>query len=366
MSKKTPVFYIFHGENQFELRAELRAMRARMAEADGMGDLNISTFDGATASVAEVISTAQMMPFLADRRLVIVEGMLTHLAPKAKRGKGKAATEPEDEGEDKPTGSALKALQEALSTLPETARLVFAEPNILRATHPILKFAEKADSRGLVKVFAVKHDKYSRPDRPKWDSTWLAGWITKRVESYGSTIERRAVAILAQQVGQDLYALDNECAKLAAYVGTSRPITEKDIAALTQYLPEASIFDITDALGKGDAKTALTLMHRSIERFGESPLGILAMINRQFRLLIQVREAVDDPRLEAALRNAEDFKSTPDFVLKKLREQAQRFPLAELERIYRHLLDVDYGIKTGRITDVLALDLLAAGLAIRA
>ena len=366
MSKKTPVFYIFHGDNQFELRAELRAVRARMAEADGTGDLNISTFDGTTASVAEIIGTAQMMPFLADRRLVIVESMLTHLAPKAKRSKGKGdaeATRQSDEQQSAAAQAALESLLKALPTLPDTARLIFAEPSTLRETHPILKFAKKEDSRGLVRLFAVKLDPKSRSDRPKWDSAWLSAWIVKRLEQYGGSIERRAISILIQQVGQDLYALDNECAKLATYVGGSRPITERDIAALTQYVPESSIFEIVEALGKGDSKTALTLMHRSIERFGESPLGILAMINRQFRQLILVREALDDPSCEAMLRQAEEFKALPEFVLNKLREQARRFPMSELERIYRHLLEVDYNIKVGKVADVLALDLLASGLA---
>jgi len=366
VSKRTPVFYIFHGDNQFELRAELRAVRARMAEADGTGDLNISTFDGTTASVAEVIGTAQMMPFLADRRLVIVESMLTHLAPKAKRVKGRSdaeAARQSDEQQSAAAQAALESLLKALPTLPDTARLIFAEPSTLRETHPILKFAKKEDSRGLVRLFAVKLDPKSRSDRPKWDSAWLSAWIVKRLEQYGGSIERRAISILIQQVGQDLYALDNECAKLATYVGGSRPITERDIAALTQYVPESSIFEIVEALGKGDSKTALTLMHRSIERFGESPLGILAMINRQFRQLILVREALDDPSCEAALRQAEEFKALPEFVLNKLREQARRFPMSELERIYRHLLEVDYNIKVGKVADVLALDLLASGLA---
>ncbi|MDW8298276.1 MAG: DNA polymerase III subunit delta [Anaerolineae bacterium] len=364
MSKKTPVFYIFHGDNQFELRAELRAVRARMAEADGTGDLNISIFDGTTTSVAEVISTAQMLPFLSDRRLVIVEGMLTYLAPQPKRGKGKVAeTESAKAPEERQNAAALNALLAALPTLPDTARLIFAEPTTLRDSHPVLKFAKQDDSRGLVKLFAVKLDPKSRVDRPKWDSAWLNAWIAKRVEHYGATIERRAITILAQQVGQDLYALDNECAKLATYVGNSRPITEKDIAALTQYVPEANIFDIVEALGKGDSRTALLLMHRSVERFGESPLGILTMINRQFRLLIQVREALDDPRCEAELRQTEDFRNLPEYAIDRLREQARRFPLRELERIYRHLLEVDYSIKTGKVSDVLALDLLASGLA---
>jgi DNA polymerase III delta subunit len=43
-------------------------------------------------------------------------------------------------------------------------------------------------------------------------------------------------------------------------------------------------------------------------------------------------------------------------------EQARRFTLQQLEAIYRNLLETDFAIKMGRVSDALALDLLVAGL----
>jgi len=52
-----------------------------------------------------------------------------------------------------------------------------------------------------------------------------------------------------------------------------------------------------------------------------------------------------------------------DFVATKIMAQAQRFTLEQLETIYRHLLDLDYSLKTSRINGDLALDMLVASVA---
>ena len=84
------------------------------------------------------------------------------------------------------------------------------------------------------------------------------------------------------------------------------------------------------------------------------------MIVRQFRLLIQVKELQEDTLPPDAI--ARQLGLHP-FVAKKIGEQSRNFSLAQLETIYRRLLDIDVEIKTGQTSDVLALDLLVAGLA---
>jgi DNA polymerase III, delta subunit. len=49
------------------------------------------------------------------------------------------------------------------------------------------------------------------------------------------------------------------------------------------------------------------------------------------------------------------------FVARKLHAQSANFTFAQLERIYRYLLDLDLAIKTGDVTPEAALDLLVAG-----
>ena len=100
-------------------------------------------------------------------------------------------------------------------------------------------------------------------------------------------------------------------------------------------------------------------LHRLLDR-GENLLGLLAMIVRQFRLLIQVKELQE--KSAPAPEMAKTLGQHP-FVIEKIGQQARNFSMAQLERIYTHLLDLDVGIKTGEVGDVLALDLLVAELA---
>jgi DNA polymerase III delta subunit len=48
------------------------------------------------------------------------------------------------------------------------------------------------------------------------------------------------------------------------------------------------------------------------------------------------------------------------FVAGKLYQQSQQFSLPQLEQIYRHLLDVDVQVKTGRNDLITALNLFVA------
>jgi DNA polymerase-3 subunit delta len=121
----------------------------------------------------------------------------------------------------------------------------------------------------------------------------------------------------------------------------------------------SNIFDMVDALGHRDGQKASRELHHLLDQ-GDNPLGLLAMIVRQFRLLIQVKELSEQSLPPDAI--AKELKLHP-FVVKKIGEQARNFSLPQLETIYRRLLDIDIEIKTGQTSDVLALDLLVAGLA---
>src|SRR5258708_30699327 len=103
----------------------------------------------------------------------------------------------------------------------------------------------------------------------------------------------------------------------------------------------------------------MILIQRLLEE--QDPLALLPMIYRQFRLLLQARDVLDMGGGKSDLTKYPDFRS--DFVAQKAIEQARNFTMEQLEGIYRYLLDTDQGIKTGRVNDKLALDLLVAGLA---
>jgi len=336
------VFYVFHGEDEFSQREQLAAFKARLGDP-ALVALNTSVFDGRTVTLGELRHACDSIPFLADVRLVIVEGWLTHLA--SRRGGGQ-----DQEAGDEPAPSSRKIVEELVTYLPQmpdTTRLVFVEPKRIRENHPVLLLAKSDPKRGIVKAF----------DPPRGDA--LIDWIIARARKHGGAMSFPAAQLLAESVGEDLRLLDGEIRKLVTYVGGSRPVGEADVKLLTPYAGEANIFQMVDALGQRQGEVAARLMHRLLDG-GKHPLELLSMIARQFRLLIQTKELVEQGRRPPDI--AKELGVQP-FVADKLMRQARNFSLEQLEAIYRRLLEIDVAIKTGEMEGVLALDLLVAGLA---
>jgi DNA polymerase-3 subunit delta len=336
MPKPTPTFYAFHGADEFTCAETLAGLKQKLGRPDTV-DLNTTYLDGKTLTLAELRHTCDTVPFLAEKRLVVVTDLLTRLAPQ--RGH-----EPTKAQEDY-----LASLADYLPHLPETTRLIFVESKPLSPQHPILRLAQQ-EARGYAKRFDPPKDR----DLPRW--------IAKRARKHGGEIEPQASQQLAAVVGADLRLLDQELNKLVTYTQSptgGRAITEEDVALLVPYAQAAVVFDLVDALGRRDGHTAARTLHRLLDA-GEHPLGLLAMIVRQFRLLIQVKELKDAG--ESAPEIARQLGIHP-FPAGKLYTQATHFTPAQLETVYRHLLDIDVDIKSGKVDAEVALDLLVAGLA---
>jgi DNA polymerase-3 subunit delta len=333
MAKPAPVFYVFHGADEFTCAETLADFKRRLGPPDTV-DLNTSVLDGETLTLAELRHACDAIPFLAEKRLVIVNGLLTRLARRKDRELSTTQKE------------YLAALADYLPRLPKTTRLVFVEQKSLPAGHPILQLAQR-EKTGYAKRF----------DPPGGKA--LPRWIEKRVRKHGGEIEPQAAHQLAAVVGADLRLLDQEIVKLVTYTDAERAITREDVDALVPYAQAAVVFDLVDALGRRDGRIASQTLHRLLD-MGEHPLGLLAMIVRQFRLLIQVQELKAEG---ATPRDIAQKLGIHPFPAGKLYNQATYFTAAQLETVYRHLLDTDVAIKTGEIEAEMALDLLVAGLA---
>jgi DNA polymerase-3 subunit delta len=334
MTARTPVFYVFHGEDEFSISETLNDFKGRLGPPDTV-DLNTTVLTGRSVTLADLRHACDAVPFLAEKRLVIVQGLLTRLADRSEEALSKAKQR------------YLAALADYLPGLPETTRLVFVEPERLPARHPILKLAQR-EAAGYVKRF----------DPPR--SQDLPRWIAERVRRHGGEIEPYAAQGLSDVVGHNLRLLDQELGKLVTYTKAERPITAADVNTLVPYVQEAIIFDLVDALGRRDGPVAAKELHRLLDA-DEHPLRILGMITRQFRLLIQIKELAALGATHSEIIGTLNLKKrTP---VGKLRNQAARFTAPQLDTVYRHILDTDVAIKSGQMEAELALDLLVAGLA---
>ncbi len=67
-----PVVYILHGDDPVEIEKFIGALVARMGDPT-LVELNFSRLDARSTSESELRTAAMAMPFLAERRLVVLD-----------------------------------------------------------------------------------------------------------------------------------------------------------------------------------------------------------------------------------------------------------------------------------------------------
>jgi len=210
--------------------------------------------------------------------------------------------------------------------------------------------SEAATTEGEIKV-AVHA--YTLPKR--WE---MPRWIEMQAKNLGGTIVRDAAVRLSDMVGEDPRVAIQELTKLLTYANFARPVTLLDVEQVSFTSAQGNIFELVDALGLGDGKKAQYVLHRLLED-GEA-FELWGMVIRQFRLLLQAREMLDEgkgiPQIQKEL-------GLHEYVAQKITAQAKRFSLPQLESIHHKLLEADEGEKSSQVPLDLALDLLVVDLA---
>lgn len=290
--------------------------------------MNVAILNGKETSANEIFQTCAAAPFLSEKRFTVIKDFLSE-----------ASAEEQTK------------LAELLEKIPDFTVLVISE-------------SAPPDRR--TALFKKIHKIGKLCEFPAITGSKLLAWIEKTVSRYGGTIEKEAVIFLSELSNGDLFRLENEIAKLAAFTGGTRSITKRDIELLMDTQLSTSIFRLTDGIGQKNRKLSLETLHQLMDT-GEDLHRILYMIMRQFRIITCVKDLS-----EQGLRRDEitaKLKEHP-FVISNTLSQTRNFTLAQLKRAYELLLQIDTKLKSGGIKIlagdnrefVLALDRLVLAL----
>lgn len=327
----SPSVILLHGNDEFAISGHIEKLCAGLGDASTAG-MNIARFDGRLGLDFEALNTAvNAAPFLAPRRVMVLVHPISAFASAESR----------------------KKFIELLDKAQPTTTIALAEYDELKRDHWLLKWAASRPGTGTTQAGprAGVHV-YNMPKR--WE---MPRWIESETKKLGGKIEPDAAARLSEMVGEDTRIAAQELTKLLTYVNFERPVTLLDVDRVSIVSAQGNVFELVDALGQGDGKKAQYVLHQLLEE--EEAFELWGMVIRQFRLLLQARELLDDrasnPEVQKAL-------GLHEFVAQKVTNQAKRFSLSALESIYHKLLDIDEGAKTSRIPLDLALDTLIVDL----
>ena len=313
---------VLEGKDEYRLSERVSEFRLTVTPPE-MSDINTTMLDGNIVTIEELLTSLSTVPFMADRRLVIVEGLLNRLG-----------------GSKKDLGEWLN-FPDLLKDLPPTANLLLIE----REPIPSNKLLSTILRLGQVEKFSpLRHRD-------------LLDWINTRCSKLGLDIERTAVALIADSVGSELRLIDSELNKIKTY-SRGRLITREDITLMVPYVRQQNVFRVVDSVIEGRTRDALNASSMLIG-LGESPSGIVRMIERQLRFLILAKHLLSRKIPTGDIGKHINLSGYP---LQKTLEMERKISQTRIMSMHDNLLKSNIRVREGKLTEQESFDLLISEL----
>lgn len=323
--------YVLYGKDRYRMKQFVAELTDKLLPAEEQ-ELGVVKFDMAETPVGEAIAEAETLPFFASRKLVIIRDQSVLAAASGGREGGKIEHQ---------TDQLLAYLQEPC----ESSVIVF------------LVYAEKLDERRkAVKLIKERHALLAFQELTENE---LLLWTIKRAEEQGRTLRREAAEMLLSRTGTSMQQLAHEVDKLCLHAGQGGTIGELTVDKLIATTVEEDVFALIDAMASLQVERALKLYGELLLR-REEPIKITALIARQLRMMLQVKEL--EQHRYSPQQMAAQIGLHP-YAVKLAAEKARKFSVAALGGHLDRIADLDYRMKTGQIDKTLGLELFLLSLA---
>ena len=303
--------YLLYGTEDYLKRQYRDKLKHALVEPDDT--MNFSAYEGKDINPKELIDLSETLPFFKEKRMILVE----------------------NSGFFK---NSCDDLAEYMSQVPESTCFVFVEEEVDKRSK-LFKAASRAGS-------AVEFE------TPKDDM--LIRWILGRIQREGKKITQSVMQLFLSKTGSDMENIDKELEKLICYTLDKTEISAADVEAICTGQTENKIFEMIDAISAKNQKKALDLYY-DLLALKEAPMRILFLIARQFQnlLLIKSMSAKGYPAVSIA-----KTAGMPSFAVQKNLRQAGAFKINQLKEAIEDCGQAEEDVKTGRMADQLAVELL--------
>ena len=348
---------LLYGADELAIRRRLQQLRDLADGGSGMLVTNLTELDGRDVKAAEIIAPAHSIPFLAPRRLVVVEHFFERFesrgAPAAGEATGLrrlAAFEP-----------LLAALQ---SGLPETTILVFtgvSDDKVPFANNPMLKALKAVpgvEDGAFPRLEKDGLTRYIRAEAATRGIRFKAGQMRSGEGRSDEDTPQEAdpAQLLANLFQSDTLALNNELDKLALYT-RGREVSVADVNEICAGDRDATSFEFVDAVQDGRLAVAMERLAWLL-RDGEQYQGLVAALLTGYRRTANILDLLDDnaPVAEVArtLGPAGRYPGLRDAAIRRARKIGHR----GLRRAYAAIVESERAFKSGETAEEVAFELM--------
>ncbi|MUT66639.1 DNA polymerase III subunit delta [Paenibacillus sp. NEAU-GSW1] len=315
--------YVVYGSDRYRIEQFVDTLAAAMFTPDER-ELGIVKLDTAETPIEEAALEAETLPFFGERKLVIVKDAVVFAAGGKEGGKLEHKTD---------------RLLQYLDIPSETTVLLF------------MIGAEKLDERR--KLVKMLKDRNALLAFQELDAAELKRWAIKRAEEQGRRLGEDAADLLLSRVGAHMQQLAIELDKLCLHAGEGGLIGLPEIELLTASTVEEDVFALVDAIAELNVDRALRL-YRALLLRREEPIKIAALIARQLRIMLQIKEL--EQHRYSPQQMAGQLGLHP-YAVKLAAEKCRKFSVQRLGSLLSAIAELDYRMKTGAVDKTLGLEL---------
>ncbi|MEC0369853.1 DNA polymerase III subunit delta [Paenibacillus chibensis] len=320
--------YLLYGTEKYQMN-EFASFLVEQTLTQEERDFALVHYDLSDTPLQAVVEEAEMVPFMVPRKLIMVQDASVFTA-----GKDQSKLE-----------HRVEALLEYMKNPADYSVLVFI------VNH------EKLDERKkIVKEIKTKGTLLSFMPLGSED---LLKWVSKKAKERECTLQEGAAETIVRNAGTQLQTLSAEIDKLCLYAGRGGVIGVDVVEELIARSTEQNVFALVEDIANLRVDRALGIFYELLKQ-KEEPIKIAALIARQFRIIMQVKDLGGQSYSQQQI--ASQLGLHP-YAVKIAGEQGRKFQAAQLKQILSRLGTLDYQMKTGAIDKVLGLELFLLRLA---
>ncbi|MFH5833077.1 DNA polymerase III subunit delta [Halalkalibaculum sp. DA3122] len=309
--------YFFCGEEEFFLDRLEKATESLVPETNR--DFNFDLLYGRDITPEKLLSVIRSYPMMAEYRVVVLRDF----------GNLGTATASSDG-----RGGTVNDLLPYLENPNPTTLLVIFDSKKPHGRTKIGKAIQKNKNVGF----------YQFKEIPDWRlPDWIIEWTQRE---HSKKISPGAAQMLAQFVGQNLQLVSTEIDKVCTFVDTSENIDESDVKEIIGLYREYGAIELKDALLSRDLEQSLFIAEQMLQHSKTDTGEIIRTVGffySVFSNVWQIRRLAAKGNTKAEIQEAMGVSNS--WYFNKLWQDASKYELRDMPRVFEALLDADRAAK---------------------
>lgn len=266
---------------------------------DKYGDFGLEKIDASVSEYGRLLENVASLPFLAERRMIVLAGIQSN-------------------------STLVNDVSKLIDATSDTTDLIIDEA--------------KFDKR--LSLYKILKKKAEIRDFKELDERSIVNWLVSEARVRGASLSLVDANKIVLRAGNNQMLLSNELNKLINY---SPKISSGSIEELVSPIPSSSIFELIDSVFSGNKARAIEIYtDQRMQRV--EPQAIMGMIAWQLHIIAIVKFNY--------YRSVEDIASSTKinpFVIRKTQNLVSKLSEAEVRHLISKAVKVDYRLKTHNI-----------------